>query len=334
MVNEPDLETALRIHRQKYQPVPSVKLEGPRTVLPFGEKGYPESLMGLEDPPMELYVIGNVDALRDGLAIIGARKATPYGKSAARRFASCAAEHGIPVISGGALGCDSCAHEGALAAGGETVVVLGGGCDQIYPVRNQGLFQRVIDNGGAVISERFWEYPPLPFTFRARNRIIAGLARATLIVEAGLPSGTFSTADDALSSNREVLVIPGPITSPTSRGANRLLYQGATPVVDTETFEDVLVGIYSCMRIEDARSEKDRLADELLGISELQEEDSLLAALCANPMRLDQMLSTSWEEEPVRGGDKMTWLMTQLANYERDGLIARFPDGRYGPARV
>lgn len=110
------------------------------------------------------------------------------------------------------------------------MVVLGGGCDCIYPESNRDLFQEVVDKGGAVISEHQWQFPPMPYTFRARNRIIAGLSRATLIVEAGLPSGTFSTADDALSSNREVLVVPGAITSPTSRGANRLLYQGATPI--------------------------------------------------------------------------------------------------------
>lgn len=335
MVRELDIRTAQRIHGQKYPPVPSEKLKGPRTVLAFGEEGYPESLMSINEPPNELFVIGNVDALRDGLAIIGARKATPYGKSSARRFALCAAEHGIPVISGGALGCDSCAHEGALAGGGETVVVLGGGCDQIYPARNLPMFQRVIDQGGAVISERHWDFPPLPYTFRARNRIIAGLARATLIVEAGLPSGTFSTADDALSSNRDVLVIPGPITSPTSRGANRLIYQGATPIVDIETFEDVLVGLYGCMKIEDARPEKDRLVDGITGTSQLQEEDPLFAALCADPMHVEQMLELPLDESELDvGPDKLTWLMMRLATYERDGLIARFPDGRYGPARV
>ena len=136
------------------------------------------------------------------------------------------------------------------------MVVLGGGCDCIYPESNRDLFQEIIDKGGAVISEHQWQFPPMPYTFRARNRIIAGLSRATLIVEAGLPSGTFSTADDALSSNREVLVVPGAITSPTSRGANRLLYQGATPIVDQETFEDVIFNLYGCLKVQDMRKKE------------------------------------------------------------------------------
>lgn len=321
MVRELSMQAAEEEHRRRYPPTPEAKLAGSRRVLAFGEEGYPDALMELDDPPRALYVVGNVAALREGLAVIGARKATPYGLAAAQRFASLACEHGVPVISGGALGCDSAAHEGALDAGGQTVVVLGGGCDRVYPARNFGLFQRVVDRGGAVISEQAWDFPPLPYTFRARNRIIAGLARATLIVEAGLPSGTFSTADDALSASREVFAVPGPITSPTSRGSNRLIYQGATPIVDEETFEDALVGVFGCLRIEDMRPSRPEGAD-----------DALLRALQANPMRIEEMLSLH-EVAPARD-DRLTWIMLRLASYERDGLIARFPDGRYGPARV
>lgn len=303
------------------------RLAGPRCVLSIGQEGYPEALMALADPPPELFVVGNPDALRDGLAVIGARKATPYGRATAKRFASCAAEHGIPIISGGAIGCDSCAHEGALAAGGQTVAVLGGGCDRLYPARNVGLFQRIVEAGGAVVSERHWDFPPLPYTFRARNRIIAGLSRATLIVEAGLPSGTFSTADDALAVSREVWAVPGPITSPTSRGANRLIFQGAAPIVDEETFEDLLSGTYGCLHIADARPLASRG-----GATEARDE-VLLAALRADPLRIEEMLALSWEEDEDIP-DRLTWIMLRLAAYERDGLIARFPDGRYGPATV
>lgn len=216
MVGEPTTEQAKRIHKARYSSVPMVKLRGARYTLKRGAHGYPDSLMNVPDPPETLYVLGSLDALCDGLAVVGARKATPYGMSAAEKFAGLAAAKGVPIISGGALGCDSHAHRGALSVGGRTVAVLGGGCDMPYPARNVSLFQEIIDCGGAVVSEHDWEFPPLPYTFRARNRIIAGLARATLIVEAGLPSGTFSTADEALAANREVLVVPGPITSPTS----------------------------------------------------------------------------------------------------------------------
>ncbi len=333
MVVEPSLQQAQQLHAKRYAPLSSAALSGKRWEIRFGQEGYPESLTVLSDPPKILYGIGNKHALRDGLAVIGARKATPYGKAAARQFARLAAKRGIPIVSGGALGCDSEAHKAALEVGGETVVVLGGGCNQLYPQSNRGLFQQVIEKGGAVISERHWDYPPLPFTFRARNRIIAGLSRATLIVEAGLPSGTFSTADDALAAGREVLAVPGPITSPTSLGANRLIYQGATPIVDMESFEDTLVGIYGCLRMEDARPQDART---WVGDAPSNPNtDVLLRALLANPMRIEEMLAYPWEDDELRAAqDKLTYLMVKLASYERDGLITRFPDGRYGPARV
>ena len=217
------------------------------------------------------------------------------------------------------------------------MAVLGGGCDVPYPARNVSLFQEIIDHGGAVVSEHDWEFPPLPYTFRARNRIIAGLARATLIVEAGLPSGTFSTADEALAANRDVLVVPGPITSPTSLGANRLIYQGATPVIDSVTFEDALFGLFGCLRREDMRKTERGSVEggPLAGKGAEDEVDPLLAALCANPMRVEQMLTLSWNEgEQGQVGDKLTWIMLKLAAFERDGLVERFPDGRYGPATV
>ena len=195
-------------------------LKGPRTVVERGDAAFPAALGVVHDPPERLYVLGDPAALVEGLAVVGARKATPYGLGCAQRFASAAARRGIVVISGGARGCDAQAHRAALAAGCPTVAFLGGGCDQLYPAAHYRLFQDIVDAGGAVVSERPWDHPPMPYAFRARNRLIAGLARATLIVEAGLPSGTFSTADEALAANREVLVVPGAITSASSRGAN------------------------------------------------------------------------------------------------------------------
>ena len=178
-------------------------LAGPRIVLERGGEGYPAAFEALADPPARLYVVGSVAALSEGVAVVGARKATPYGRGCASRFARLAAERGVAVISGGARGCDAAAHEAALAAGGRTTVFLGGGCDRLYPAEHRGLFQRIVDGGGAVASEHPWDVAPRPWMFRLRNRLIASLARATLIVEAGLPSGTFSTADEALAAGRE-----------------------------------------------------------------------------------------------------------------------------------
>ena len=194
------------------------RIDGPRFEIARGTKDYPDVFEAVPEPPERLYVIGDPSALKEGLAVVGARKATPYGLNATKMLAGRAAELGVVVISGGARGCDAAAHEAALAAGGQTVAFLGGGCDEPYPKSNVDLFRRIVKGGGVVASEFPWHYPPKPFMFRKRNRLIAGLARATLIVEAGLPSGTFSTADEALAANKDVLAVPGSIFSATSAG--------------------------------------------------------------------------------------------------------------------
>ena len=300
-------------------------LRGERHELRRGQAGYPASLDSAERPPEVLYVLGDPAALQPGLAVVGARRATPYGIGCARRFAGAAAERGIAIISGGARGCDATAHEAALAAGAPTVAFLGGGIDEPYPRQNLGLFQRIVDGGGALASENPWDYAPLPYTFRERNRLIAGLAQATLIVEAGLPSGTFSTADAALAAGRDVLVVPGAITSPSSRGANRLVYQGATPIVDDEAFADALLSCFGCLRQEGgpSRGACDG-APEGEGAA-----GALLVALRAEPMGMEALRDVALSHRP--GTDALTWLMVWLAEAERDGLIARYPDGRYGP---
>ncbi len=299
---------------------PKQVLKGERWRINYGEEGYPENLLFVKDPPQCLYGIGNKQALQDGLAIVGARRATPYGLAVAKKFSELAASRGITIVSGGAIGCDSQAHRGALLVGGITVAVLGGGCDQIYPQSNKRLFQEIIDSGGAVISEQYWSQPALPFQFRARNRIIAGLSRATLIAEAGLPSGTFSTADEALEAGREVLAVPGAITSPTSFGANRLIYQGATPVVDEDTFLDVLTTLFGTICLKNLPQEKKK------------QNDQLLKVLLAEPKRLEELYNLNLKPEGTY--DKQTWILVHLTELERDGIIARFPDGRYGPARA
>lgn len=296
-------------------------LEGPRLVLRPGDEGFPRALLDVPKPPQALYVIGAPAALRDGLAVVGARKATPYGRSCALRFARLAAERGISIISGGARGCDTAAHEAALEAGGLTAVFLGGGCDRLYPAENRALFQRVVDAGGAVASEQPWGMPPKPWMFRERNRLIAGASKATLIVEAGLPSGTFSTADEALAADREVLVVPGAITSAASAGANRLIYQGATPIVDDDSFTDQLFAIFGCLRQESAVVET--------GEEQGSEHAQLLVALRSQAMSLDELLAASAStDERMALPEMMLWLAQQV----RAGAIAQYPDGRYGPA--
>lgn len=295
-------------------------LSGERFVLDGKSALFPPALANIPRPPKRLYIIGDPLALEEGLAVIGARKATPYGLGCARKFAGEAARRGIVIVSGGAYGCDAEAHRATLDAKGKTVVFLGGGCDRVYPARHFALFQEVIDKGGAVVSEHEWDFPPQPYTFRDRNRLIAGLSKATLIVEAGLPSGTFSTADDAINANKEVLVVPGPITSPTSAGTNRLLSQGAIPIVDDRSFEEALSWLFGLLK------------QEVAMMAPAVSDDELYNALRADPMRIEEMLDNG------RGGGRrfgtLTELTIHLALLERQGLIKRFPDGRFGPAKI
>lgn len=293
------------------------RLVGERFVIDCGSEAYPENLAGIPRPPKKLYGIGDPTALQAGLAVIGARKATPYGKGCARRFARLAAEKGVVIISGGARGCDSEAHRAALDAAGRTVAFLGGGCDELYPACHFALFQRMVDAGGAVVSEQPWDTPPLPYLFRERNRLIAGLAEAVLIVEAGLPSGTFSTADEALDAGREVLVVPGSITSLASLGSNKLLFQGATPVVDDESFEEVLFRVFGLLK----RSLPEEKGTALHPIVE---------AIRAEPIGMEQLY-----ELAVRSfghADAQARLMELLVEAEAAGVIARHPSGKWGPS--
>ena len=293
------------------------EIQGPRHVVDARSESFPEALKTIPRPPQKLYVIGALESLVPGLAVIGARKATPYGLSCARRFARLAAEKGIVIISGGARGCDSEAHWAALKAESPTVVFLGGGCDVVYPPEHAQLFQRIVDSGGAIVSERSWATPPKPFMFRERNRLIAGLADAVLIVEAGLPSGTFSTADEALDAGKEVLVVPGAITSEASYGSNRLLFQGASPIIDDESFEDAL--FRSCGVLKRLKGNGD----------DAPEEDPIVRCVLAQPIDSEALYGLAVEEYGADGARAK--LMEVLVEAEARGVIARQGDGRWGP---
>ena len=293
------------------------RLKGERWVVSATDSAYPHSLDNVRNPPKALYGIGDPGVLEGGLAVIGARKATPYGRGCARHFAQIASKMGVTIVSGGARGCDSEAHRAALEAGSPTVAVLGGGCDRLYPAENRGLFQRIVDAGGAVVSEHEWDFGPRPYAFRERNRIIAALASAVLIVEAGLPSGTFSTADSALDLGRDVLVVPGAITSYSSRGSNRLLLQGASPVVDDESFQDALLRCGCSLKV--------AMPDE----APVRSDDPIVEAVLSCPMRQDELYELAVS---LFGSDDATKkLASSLSQAEADGLVARYADGRWGP---
>lgn len=306
----------------------TAQTEGKRWEIARGDAAYPAALERLGKPPARLYVLGDPAALEEGLAVVGARKATPYGMGCARRFARAAAERGVVIVSGGARGCDACAHEAALAAGGRTVAFLGGGADKVYPGEHAGLFRRIVDGGGALVSEYAWGTDPLPWMFRNRNRLIAGLARATLIVEAGLPSGTFSTADYALAASREVLVVPGAITAASSRGSNRLLYQGAIPVVDDDSFSDILFSLFGCLKQETAES-SGRVKGCKGKASAKPPSCPIAAAVAVEPLPLDALLTIA--QRHCGNEDARVWLAVRLAEAEAAGHAAHYPDGTWGP---
>jgi DNA processing protein len=199
-------------------------------------EAFPKLLAAIHDPPRELFVRGNGDLAllsQASVAVVGARACSSYGRSAARSLGRELAAAGLVVTSGMARGIDGEAHRGALESGGTTVAVLGCGIDRDYPAAHAELARRICEQG-LVVSEYEPGVEPAPWRFPARNRIIAGLCRATVVVEARERSGALITADFALEEGRDVLAVPGEITSALSAGTNALLKLGATPVTSAD----------------------------------------------------------------------------------------------------
>jgi DNA processing protein len=200
---------------------------------------YPRNLLHIYDRPAFLYVRGCLSPHDTPVALVGSRHASTYGKYTTERLSRELALRGITIVSGMARGIDSCAHRGALTAKGRTIAVLGSGLDVIYPPENKKLFQEISENG-AVISEYPPGTQPLAYQFPARNRIISGISHGVVVVEAGEKSGSLITARLAMEQGRDVFAIPGAIDSPTSRGTNSLIKQGAKLI---ENVDDILEDI-------------------------------------------------------------------------------------------
>ncbi|MGG1945301.1 DNA-processing protein DprA [Trinickia sp. NRRL B-1857] len=210
------------------------------TLLALDDPAYPSALLTMHDPPPLLYVSGRLEWLHaPGVAIVGSRNATPQGIADAGRFARELARSGLAVVSGLALGVDAAAHRGALDAGGATVAVVGTGADVVYPAQHRALAQEIAARG-AIISEWPLATPAKPAHFPQRNRLIAGLTKGVLVVEAALRSGSLITARLSNEMGRDVFAIPGSIHSPVSRGCHQLIKDGAMLV---ETPDDVLQGL-------------------------------------------------------------------------------------------
>ena len=217
------------------------------------DPAYPRQLLEIYDPPAVLRVRGDVEALsRPGIAIVGTRHPTPYGLGMAERLACDLAARGLIILSGMARGVDSAAHRGAVNARAKTVAVFGAGIDIIYPRENQKLSEQILAHGGTLISEFPMGAAPTPQNFPIRNRVISGLSRGVLVVEAGEYSGTRITARCALEQCREVFAVPGNVTNKLAWGPNTLIKQGAKLVA---TWEDVWEELPTDirLRVEEAR---------------------------------------------------------------------------------
>lgn len=230
-------DAALQIWEERRKADPEKELrkaeQAGAKIVTFEEPAYPEPLREIPDPPPVLYVLGEWQE-KDRLAVgmVGTRRATSYGRLVAKKLAQELAERGVTVVSGLAPGIDTAAHEGALLSG-RTLAVLGTGLGKPYPAGSERLLRRIAEQG-AVLSEFPWDMEGAQWTFPRRNRLIAGLSLLVVVVEAPERSGALITADYALEQGKEVLAVPGPITSEASAGTNRLLKEGAKPVTNVD----------------------------------------------------------------------------------------------------
>ena len=280
-------------------------------IITIDDQGYPENLKNIADPPIVLYVKGELwEEDKDSLAIVGSRRASYYGLSCAEKFAGDLSGKGFTVVSGMARGIDASAHKGALKRGGRTIAVMGSGFNHIYPPENRKLCQEIAANG-AVVSEFPVDREPWKLNFPRRNRIISGLAKGVLVVEAAKNSGALITADFALEQGREVFALPGKIDSYTSFGTNQLLKQGAKLVscVDDiiEEFQLPVAG-----KIRASSGVKDILK------SDLDNQESLMYDfISAQPVLLDEIMEKS--------GVSISQAYGLILKLEMKKLIRRLP---------
>jgi len=279
-------------------------------LLTLADADYPQALLDAADPPTLLYLKGRAELLNQPqLAIVGSRNATAQGLRDAEAFAMALGEAGLGTVSGLALGIDAAAHRGALATTAGTVAVIGTGADRLYPARNEALARQIAEQG-AVISEFHLGTPALAANFPRRNRIIAGLAKGCLVVEAAPRSGSLITARLAAEAGREVFAIPGSIHSPQSRGCHQLIRQGAKLV---ETATDILEEL--------AWGGRGGSALALPSAPATPGEDHILASMGDGPCSVDVLAARSG----LTPGD----LLAILLPMELAGRVSQLPGGLY-----
>lgn len=274
---------------------------------------YPRLLSSIFDPPPTLYVLGDADLdTEKAVSIVGSRRCTRDGQRAAREFAEVLAREGVTVVSGMAHGIDTAAHEGALIGMGKTIAVFGCGADVVYPPENEALYHRILDSGGAVISEYNPGTKPLPGNFPARNRIISGMTQGTLIVEGAEKSGAMITVNDALDQNRDVFAVPGSIYSSLSIAPNRLIVDGAIPCLSAwEILEHYRWGQRPDAKIS---APKPQLQLD-------PEDDQIVRPLLEQELSFDELANLV--DFPI------SKLNSHLTMLELRGIIVKVPGGMY-----
>lgn len=293
------------------------------TVLAYCDPAYPARLREIPDPPPALFVRGRLDNT-PAVAVVGSRRATPYGRAAAGRLARDLSLAGLVVVSGLARGIDAAAHQAALDAGGATIAVLGCGPDVVYPREHRRLAEAIVA-GGALVSEFTPGTPPLPGHFPRRNRLISGLAVGVVVVEGAEDSGALVTADYALDQGREVFAVPGSIFNPRSGAPHLLLRQGAALV---ERAEDILEAVHHVAGVPGGDGAAVSRADRGSGVkgtgavgaeapASTGDEARLLRLLAAGPQQLDDLVEAS-----ALPASRVAALVTLL---ELRGLVQTLP---------
>ncbi|HQD18116.1 MAG TPA: DNA-processing protein DprA [Bacillota bacterium] len=288
----------------------------------FEDSRYPRFLKDIASPPPVLYCIGTLPGQTDVcVSVVGTRRPTPYGLRCAAGIASRLAKAGFCVVSGMALGIDSCAHRVALDSGGRTVAVLGCGPDVVYPRQHRALYDR-ITRAGAVVSEYYPGTLPLPARFPARNRIISGMSVTTVVVQAGTKSGALITARFAAEQGRTVYVVPGDIYCRASAGTNRLLYDGATPVVDVE---QLLMEIYSTLEAWQMPRPVPPVHQDVAGSLQATPGEAarrVLSAVRKGGSTVDSIARMAQMD--------VSSVLSELMLLELEGKVMRYPSGAFG----
>jgi DNA processing protein len=287
-------------------------------VFTLADAQYPQSLLKSADPPPLLYVVGRPALLNaPALAIVGSRSATPQGLANAEQFARTLADAGLTIVSGLALGIDAAAHRGALKGAGSTIAVVGTGADIVYPSRNRDL-AKAIAEGGVIVSSFTLGTPAIGNNFPQRNRLISGLSRGVLVVEAAMQSGSLITARLAGEQGREVFAIPGSIHSPLAKGCHRLIKQGAKLV---ESARDVLEELGELPHVSAAQ----------IATPVAPAQDQTVAADAATQKLLQQLGRDECDVDDLcqRTGLTAARVCAMLLQLELEGSVASLPGGRY-----